>query len=120
MARHRGAVGAGVLLGLLVLAGAGRADEATAVKAIEKLRGRVTRDDQRTGKPVVDVDLTLAWITDVDLKQLKELKHLQSLELGFTEITDKGLKELKHLKCLQTLDLTGTRITDVGLKELKE
>jgi len=40
MARQRGTVGAGVLLGLLVLAVAGRADEAEAVKVIEKLGGR--------------------------------------------------------------------------------
>jgi hypothetical protein len=36
MARQRVKVGAGVLLGLLVLAVAGRADEAAAVKVIEK------------------------------------------------------------------------------------
>jgi len=40
MARQRGTVGAGVLLGLLVLALTGRADEAEAVKVIEKLGGR--------------------------------------------------------------------------------
>ena len=37
MSRQRGTVGAGVLLGLLVLAVAGRGDEVAAVKAIEKL-----------------------------------------------------------------------------------
>jgi hypothetical protein len=37
MVRQQGAVGAGVLLGLLVLAVAGRADEAAAVKLVEKL-----------------------------------------------------------------------------------
>ncbi len=37
MVRQRGAEGGGMLLGLLVLAVAGRADEAAAVKAIEKL-----------------------------------------------------------------------------------
>src|SRR5215475_13276451 len=45
MARQQWAVGAGVLLGLLVLVVAGRADEAAAVKAIESwvARSRGTR-----------------------------------------------------------------------------
>ena len=44
-----------MLLGLLVLALADRADEAAAVKAVEKLGGRVTVDAKRPGKPVVGV-----------------------------------------------------------------
>jgi len=51
MARRQGAVGAGVLLGLLVLTLTGRADEAAAVKAVEKLGGRVTRDAKRPASP---------------------------------------------------------------------
>jgi len=72
-----------VLLGLLALAVAGRADEAAAVKAIEKLGGRVTRDDNRPGKPVVFVDLRGPQVTDAGLKELKGLKSLQSLNLWF-------------------------------------
>ncbi len=36
MLRHRGILGGGVLLGLLVLSAPGRTDEAAAVKAVEK------------------------------------------------------------------------------------
>src|SRR5262245_62023925 len=62
MARQRGAM-VGVLLGLLVLVVAGRADEASAVKTIEKLGGLVTRDDKIAGEPVVGVDLSFARVT---------------------------------------------------------
>src|SRR5262249_40673499 len=55
MVRQRGTVGPGVLLGLLVLAVAARADEAAAVKAIHKLGGRVEVDAEQPGKPVVVV-----------------------------------------------------------------
>ena len=44
------AMGIGVLLGLMVLTVASRADEAAAVKAIEKLDGQVRMDFSRSGK----------------------------------------------------------------------
>ena len=65
-------VGGGVLLGLLVLVLAGRADEAKAVKAVEKLGGKVTVDDKRPGKPVVGVDLSNTKVTDAGLKELED------------------------------------------------
>ncbi|HKB37026.1 MAG TPA: hypothetical protein VKD72_11265, partial [Gemmataceae bacterium] len=134
MARQRGTVGAGVLLGLLVLAVAGCSgkpepekneqpgvkDEQSAVKAIEKLGGTVRVDAKRPGKPVVDVDLSGTTVAGAELKELKELKSLQGLRLGDTKVTDAGLKELKELKRLQELDLSITKVTDAGLKELKE
>src|SRR5262245_65130401 len=97
-----------------------RADEEAAVKAVEKLGGKVRRDDKAPGKPVVAVDLRSTLTTDADLKVLKECKHLQVLDLGVTQVTDAGLKELKELRQLQELDLTFTKVTDAGLKELKE
>src|SRR5262249_54117711 len=105
MVPQQWAVGTGVLLGLLGLTVAGRADEPATVKAIEKLGGTVTRDDEIAGKPVVGVDLGGTKITDADLKGLKELKALQTLVLRRTEVTDTGMKELKELKSLQTLNL---------------
>src|SRR5262245_54264143 len=119
MARQQRAVGAWVLVGLLVLAVAGRADEAAAVKVIQKLGGKVRRDDKAPGKPVVAVDLRSTLTTDADLKVLKECKHLKVLDLGVTQVTDARLKELKELRQLQELDLTFTKVTDAGLKELK-
>src|SRR5437870_178159 len=111
-------VGVGLLLACL--SGAARADEASAVKAVEKLGGKVTRDDKLPGKPVIGVNLGGTKVTDADLKELKDLKHLTSLNLGWAKVTDVGLKELKHLKQLTTLYLGGTKVTDAGLKELKD
>jgi len=59
-------MGGGILLGLLVLAVAGRADEAAAVKAVEKLGGRITVDAKRPGKPVVGVKFVSNEVTDPD------------------------------------------------------
>src|SRR5262245_37392912 len=119
MARQRGVVRAGWLLGLLVLAVPGRADEAAAVKMIQKLGGQVVRDDKLPGKPVVDVDLDTTKVTDAGLRELKELKSLQLLNLSGTKVTDAGLKELKELKSLRSLYLRHTKVTDAGVKELQ-
>src|SRR5215470_7339694 len=120
MVRQQVVMGAAVLLGLLVLAGPGRADEASAVKAIEKLGGRVTVNPERPGKPVVGVDFNNPQLTDAGLKGLKDLKSLQTLSLIRTAVTDAGLKKLKEFKSLRELDPSGTQVTDAGLKELKE
>src|ERR1700693_1879482 len=120
MVRQRWTVKGGVILVLLVLVAAGRADDAGAVKEVEKLGGRVTVDAKRPSKPVVAVDLNGTKITDAGLKQLKELKELRELNLADTKITDAGLKELKDLKSLRTLCLWDTQVTDAGLKELKD
>jgi len=111
MARRRGTVGAGVLLGLLVLAVAGRADEDEVVKAIKKEGGRVRVDAKQPGKPVVWVDFRGTRIADAELKILKELKEPKSLQwllLDDTDITDAGLKELKEFKSLLDLSLRDT------------
>ncbi len=41
------------------------------------------------------------------------------LELNGTDVTDSGLKEIKELKNLQVLEIGFTRVTDAGAKELK-
>ncbi len=111
-------------MGLLLVMTAGvlRADEAEdkAVKAIEKLGGMITRDEQTDGKPVIGVVFREKNVTDADLKELAALKQLQRLYLGNCKITDKGLKELTTLKELQTLYLRGTNVTDAGVAELQK
>jgi hypothetical protein len=59
-------------------------------------------------------------VTDAGLKDLKELKQLTTLYLGSCKVTDTGLKDLKELKQLTTLGLRGTQVTDAGVKELQE
>ena len=112
MVRQRWMEGSGVVLDLLVLAVIGCGQEsalsekqAATVKAIEMLGGKVKRDAQRPGKPIVGVSFFATEVTDAGLKEMKELSSLQSLSLSATKVTDAGLKELKKLKSLQSLDL---------------
>src|SRR5438876_851517 len=80
---------------LACLSGATRADEASAVKAVEKLGGKVTRDDKLPGKPVIAVNLTGTKVTDTGLTELKHLKQLTYLYLGITKVTDDGVADLQ-------------------------
>jgi hypothetical protein len=67
------------VFGVLVLAGFGLADEATASKAIKVAHGRITRDEKKPGKPVIAIDLSdpreyrvAVWVKDDVLKHLRE------------------------------------------------
>jgi hypothetical protein len=73
------------------------ADEAEdkAVKAIQELGGRITRDKTAKGKPIVGVDLGYTKVTDAGLKHLAGVKQLLSLDLRATQVTDKGKADLK-------------------------
>src|SRR5580704_16599669 len=107
------------MLAVVILSGAVRADEADAVKVVEKLGGKIIRDDKQPGKPIVGVGFDSTSITDADLKVLKHFQQLLSLNITNCRITDAGLKELKELKQLTSLELAYTSVTDVGLKELQ-
>src|SRR5262245_10645560 len=96
------------------------ADEAAAVAALEKLDARIRRDATKPGKPVVGVSLAFDRVQDDDLKLLKELSELATLDLsGNEDLTDAGLKHLKALQRLTKLDLMFVPITDAGVRELK-
>src|SRR5262245_15410767 len=90
------------------------ASQAKSVAALEKLGGRIDRDEDRPGKPVVAVGLTFSDIKDADLVHLRGLDDLRKLYLGATGITDKGLAYLTSLKHLEVLDLSKTKVTDAG------
>ena len=104
----------------LCLGSSAHADEAEdkAVAFVEKLGGKVTRDDKAPGKPVVRVSMYSTKVSDAGLKDLAALRGLTTLDLSVTKVTDAGLKELAALKGLTTLNLRGTKVTDAGLKEL--
>jgi len=102
-------VGMGVLVGLAI-AGFARADEASAVKAIKALGGKVP------GANVVNLERTK--IMDQDLKSLLEFKEVAFLRLVDTPITDAGMATIGRLKKLKVLELAGTRITDTGLQQV--
>jgi hypothetical protein len=111
------------LMSLIFLAGALTArgeneKEDKAVAAIEKLGGKVERDNKKAGAPVISVDLTSKDVKDADLDCLQDLGELKSLKLDNTRITDDGLKRVKGLKNLRSLTLSFTAISDEGLKHL--
>jgi internalin A len=117
------------VLGLLLTSSVpARADDAEdkAVKIVEKLGGRVTRDDKQPGKPVVGVDFAFSRVGDADLKELTALKSLNTLLLYETAVTDEGLKALANLDNLIELGLgggqrenpNGPQVTNTGLKQL--
>ena len=85
------------------------------VQFIEKLRGKVTRDEELPDKPVIAVALFGTKVTDAGLQQLAELKSLHTLNLGNTRVADAGLKELAGLTNLTRLFVRGTQITDAGV-----
>src|SRR5262245_57876550 len=114
---HRFALALALSLMTTAIGFADEADDA-AEAMVKKLGGSVRRDDQRAGKPIVGVVLSLSDCTDADLQKLAGLKSLESLALYRTAVTDTGLKELAGLTSLKTLDLIATKVTDAGMKEL--
>ena len=65
------------------------------------------------------VNLVGSHVTDDGLKYLKELPVLEKLEIS-DGITDAGLAQLSGLSALVSLDLFGTQITDAGLQHLRQ
>ena len=64
--------------------------------------------------------LEASFDIDAGLKELAELKGLQTLNLSGTKTTDAGLKELAALKGLQYLDLGHTKATAAGVAKLQK
>lgn len=99
-------------------------NDSQVAKAILKLGGDVKRDSKLPGNPIIEVNFqassTGKLITDKDLALIQNLKHINTLYLGYvTDTTDKGLVYLKNLKSLLKLALPETHITDAGLKNLQ-
>src|SRR5262249_45296537 len=90
-------------------------DNERAIRGIEDLKGRITRNARNA---VIEVDLSHSSLSDVVL--LKGLTELEALNLSGSQINDDGLKALKELQGLQRLDLSGTHVTDEALKEVRE
>src|SRR6516162_7068094 len=116
MLRH--ALVLALLLAPLALA---RADDAEdkAAALVEKLGGRVQRDDKAADNPVIVVLLDDRDVTDATLKELKALRNLQTLRIAATKVTDAVIMELKEFKNLQVLVVENNKVTDAAFKELK-
>ncbi len=111
------------MLGLAALVTAAPAQEGGSLDAeiaeIQKLGGKVERDDKAPEKPVVRVNLSITKAGDADLAHLKGLDQLKDLRLNNTPITDAGLEHLKGLSSLEKLYLVDTKVGDAGLEHLK-
>ncbi|MFO0968246.1 MAG: hypothetical protein U0793_22035 [Gemmataceae bacterium] len=87
--------------------------------ALAKSGARIERDAGRPGNPVVKISLRNTKTKDDDLKPLRGLKTLRSLDLSHTEIGNAGLAQLEDLSQLEDLNLAFTAVTDEGLTALR-
>ncbi len=88
---------------------------------VTRLGGKLMRDDDAVGKPIVGIELHSAMLGDVDLGHLRDLKKLQTLNLeGCPGLTDAGLAYLAGCTALEELNLsTSRKIRGDGLAHLQ-
>jgi len=98
---------------------AGNSAQDRAIAAIEKLGGKVERDETAPDKPVIAVNFGTTQVGDEALANLAGLAKLQKLTLNGTKVTDAGLAQLKGLSKLQKLYLVDTKVGDAGLEHVK-
>ncbi len=94
--------------------------EEAAVQAVEKLGGKIARNDRLPNKPVTSINLADAGLTDADLRAVAACKQLRTLHLERTPITDAGLKQLRGLTQLMTLVIPRTGVSDAGMEYVGE
>ena len=93
-------------------------DDNQVVRRVDQLGGKITRDKALAGNPIVEIDLSGTAVTDDDLRLLRNLTQLQTLNLHRTQVSDVGMEHLESLSRLTTLTVGDTQITDEGLKAL--
>ena len=82
-------------------------DESQAIREIERLGGKIKRDDKLPGRPVTQISFGVgSKFEDMDVPLLKPLTKLTTLDLSSTKISGTnisgaGLKELRGLKYLR-------------------
>jgi hypothetical protein len=103
-------------LATVLSAFAAAAGQAKAKAILAKLGAKVEAD---AAGDIVGVTVHNQKVTDDDLKCLKDLPKLKSLDLSHTDIQNAGLVHLGGLQSLEKLDLSFTKATDAGLAHLK-
>jgi hypothetical protein len=132
-----------ILLLLAIISGRAWCEEKVAIAALKKSGHRFVRDENRPGKPVIELTIvdcfpekellrelpalkqlqSLTIITafenvDAALKGLNEMKKLQYLNIRQCELTDFTVKQIAMATGLRTLDIRFTGMTDAELKQL--
>jgi len=95
-------------------------ERARQIAEITAVAGWVIRDEDKPGKPVIEVTLNGDTITDAFLERLKVLEDLETLGLGPSRVTEAGLTHLKGLRRLRELCVTRTPVSDAFLNRLQE
>jgi internalin A len=85
---------------------------------ISDLGGSVTRQSQ--GR-VTGISLRGTWVSDTDLRKLKQYPDLSVLDLSLTHITDGGMQEIKSLRGITDFSLYFAEyVTDEGVAAIKD
>jgi len=71
-------------------------------------------------RQIISIDIGNSEASDDDIQNLSQFPHLQKLHLQNIAIGDDGVKQLKDLRYLNVLNLSGTKITGKTLEELSE
>jgi internalin A len=105
---------------VLAVASALLPSDPDALRQIERLGGKIRRDDGSSRRPVVEVDFDSAsGFKDENIHLLKALEDLRVLNFNQAQITYVGMLELKELKNLTTLRLSAcSQISEAGLAEV--
>jgi Leucine-rich repeat (LRR) protein len=120
-------------------------EDAEAIKALEKMGARLTRDEKAPGRPVIRATNLLGGppgqesplkhvarlgflrelsmpstpgLTARDLASLEALTSLEALDLSYCAIDDAGLAAIAKLPALKRLRLRGSAVTAAGLQAL--
>jgi len=95
-------------------------EERQARQALQALGAIVLESAPREERRFLHVDLAQCRIVDADLRHIRFLEDVETLDLSGTPISDAGLRELRKCIRLRVLLLSGTRITNDGLVHLAD
>src|SRR6187549_1246528 len=101
MNQFSASLAASILL-LVLCGGTACCDEADdrAEALVTSLVGRLQRDDNVEGRPVVWIDVSATKVTDDDLGVFAKLTDIDALTLDNTQVTDAGIAKLRNLLTL--------------------
>ena len=91
--------------------------DASIATTVEKLGGRVVRDQKGN---IVEVSLARTWATDADVERIARLKTLKKLDLSLTYVSDSGAESIAGLLQLEELNLFAAEfVTDAAIAFLR-